>query len=410
MFGTLRGRLRHAVVVLLAALFSMSSASLASADAGSPRGKEWYLDALKMEEAWSRSKGEGMTVAVIDSGVDSSLPELRGRLLRGRSFDERAPDPHEDSHGHGTTMAALVAGTGQSGGMRGLAPESRVLPVKWEMRDGMFSPGYEKAIDYAVDQGAKIINLSFGAPIYPGPEVQRAVDRANDRGALVFSSAGNTAVKGNEKSYPSDLPGVVSVGAVGPSGKVSDFSTYGGYVSLSAPGGDVAVRCPKNAGWCTGGGTSAASALASATAALIWSANPDWTANQVLRVMIDTAGRPTEGKVPSRYVGWGVIRPKVALTREDIDPGDPDKSPLFSKYYAKKKASESPTPESGEEPDDRATGDDLAADKSPKTGATNGDTASDGSSNTPLIAAGAGAALLFGAVATTVLLRRRRTS
>jgi type VII secretion-associated serine protease mycosin len=410
MFGTpgiCRGRLRLAVVIPLAVLVGMSSPALASADEGSPRGQQWYLDALKMEEAWARSKGQDMTVAVIDSGADSSLPELRGRLLEGRSFDDRAADPHVDTHGHGTAMAALIAGTGSSGGLLGLAPKSRVLPVKLKMRKNQFSgkrqfaADYDKAINYAVDQGAKIINMSFGSAALPGPEVQEAVDRANDKGVLVFAGAGNTAMEDNRRSYPADLPGVVSVGAVQESGKVADFSTYGKSVSLSAPGGDMAVRCENNTGWCTGeGGTSAASALASATAALIWSANPDWTANQVLRVMIDTAGRPTEGKVPSRYVGWGVIRPKVALTREDVDPGDPDKSPLFSKYYAKKKASESPTPEP-EEPER-----DTAVDDQPAS--TYGDESVHGSSRGTLIAAGTGFALLIGVSAVALIVRRRR--
>ncbi|MBB1255891.1 S8 family serine peptidase [Streptomyces sp. OF3] len=414
MFGTsdlVRRGARRTAVLLLVTLVSVSGNTSASAESVSPRPHQWYLEALNMEEAWAQSKGKGVTVAVIDTGVDSSLPELRGRLLKGRSFDDHSPDPHQDSNGHGTAMAALIAGTGASGGAQGLAPEAQVLPLKAAMMGRGFWPGYEKAIDYAVEQGAKVINMSFGSAIPDGEEVQKAVDRASKKGVLLFSGSGNEAMKGNKPTYPAVLPGVVGVGAVGENGTVADFSSHGPQVSLAAPGTQMAVRCAKNKGWCRNdGGTSAASALASATAALIWSANPDWTANQVLRVMIDTAGRPTEGKVPSRYVGYGVIRPKVALTREDVDPGDPDKSPLFSKYYEKQKASESPTPEPGEAQDDKAAGDDLAADKSPKTGATDGDTASESSNGTPLIAAGAGVALLLGAVATTVLIRRRRTS
>ncbi|MBB1261448.1 S8 family serine peptidase [Streptomyces alkaliterrae] len=409
MFGlirTVRRVGRSACVALLLALLGVVAGASSASAADSPRELQWYLQALRMDEAWQVSKGEGMTVAVIDTGVDASIPELRGRLLKGRNFQDSSESPYSDDIGHGTSMAALIAGTGAGGGAQGLAPEAKVLVIKAARIADKFAD-YEEAIDYAVDQGAQIINMSFGGPLPDGESVQKAVDRANKKGVLLFAGSGNDAEEGKRVLYPAAYPGVVAVGAVGRHGQVTKFSTFGPELSLSAPGDKMALRCIENKGWCErDGGTSAASALASATAALIWSANPGWTANQVLRVMLETAGAPADGKVPSRYVGYGVIRPKVALTREDVDPGDPDKSPLFSKYYEKQNASESPAPEPDEAQDDKAAGDDLAADKSPKTGAT----ASESSNGTPLIAAGAGAALLLGAVATTVLMRRRRTS
>lgn len=385
-----------------------------SAGADSTRELQWYLEAMRTSEMWQVSEGAGVTVAVIDSGVDSTLPELRGQVLEGADFTEEPQGAHTDIPGHGTSMAALIAGTGESGGIQGLAPKAKILPVRnMELRSG-FGPwnSLAEGIEYSVEHGAKIINISQ-ATVVPDditPEVQEAVDEANRAGALIFASSGNEGDNGNNRAFPAGLPGVVAVGATGEDGKVTDFSSYGPHLSLTAPGSDMAIRCDRNTTTCESrGGTSGASALASASAALIWSAHPDWTANQVLRVLIETTSRSeaNPGDPPSKYIGYGAVRPRAVLVDGKGDPGDPDTSPLFSKYYAHKDgtAQESGALETGRDDEDGSRdqqGDDGRPAAEPDRAAEEPD-----AGHVPLLA-GAGAALLLLLGAGGYALHRRR--
>ncbi|MCK1797194.1 S8 family serine peptidase [Streptomyces sp. XM4193] len=353
---------------------------------------------MDAESMWEESKGRGITVAVIDGGVDGTLPELRGKLIKGKNLFSPSKSPYRDLGGHGTSMAALIAGSGEEGGIQGLAPESEIIPVT-------VSPGVvdlfskiPEAIDHAVKSGADIINMSFGGSNREDPAVQAAIDRANKANVLLFAGSGNEGT--NATAYPAGYAGVVAVGATGESGKVTDFSQYGAHLALAAPGDRMAMRCERNTATCLDGkGTSAATAIASASAALIWSKYPEWTANQVLRVLIDTAGKPKTGEIPSKYIGYGVVRPRIALADDSIDPGDPDKNPLFSKYYAKQEEKS----DSSEGPDDGKSGSDISEEDQK----TQGD-ASEKDSNSLLVPAIAvGAVALLGVAVVGVLLRRR---
>ncbi|MGK5628060.1 S8 family serine peptidase [Streptomyces sp. URMC 123] len=286
---------------------------------------------MQIEKAWKVSKGDGVTVAVIDSGVDASKPELRGQVLPGVDVTEAPTGAHVDTDGHGTQMAALIAGTGAEGGVQGVAPGAKILPIKdlKGNRDIGFELALHKALKAAVASDAKIISISQGATHLGLEEdgVQKLVDEANKKGKLVFASSGNDREEGNEGKYPAKLPGVVAVGAANKTGTTSKFSAYGPHVALAAPGEAIPGRCIGASGWCQGNGTSQATAITSASAALIWAAHPDWTNNQVLRVMMETAGKP-EGKVPSRYIGYGTIRPARVLLQGEGNPGPADVNPL----------------------------------------------------------------------------------
>ncbi|MDH2412141.1 S8 family serine peptidase [Streptomyces chitinivorans] len=301
--------------------------------------QQWYLDAMNASGLWKVSKGKGVTVAVVDSGV-KPIPGLEDRLLPGKSFAPKAPDPHGDVSGHGTEMAALIAGSGVGNSLRGLAPEAKILPVRTHTKAD-FVTSWDKtlvnAIRYAARSDAKVINISQGVSNLDDEtlaEMQDAIDEANERGKLIFVASGNDGRRVEKRDYPAVLPGVVPVGAVDETGTVADFSNYGPHLVLSAPGDP--------------GGTSVASAVASASAALIWAEHPDWTNHQVLRVMVETTGRSQRGEEPSMYLGHGIVRPAQVLVDGDGDPGPADVSPIFSKYYASLEASKSPSPEDGE--------------------------------------------------------------
>ncbi|MEU5899121.1 type VII secretion-associated serine protease mycosin [Streptomyces venezuelae] len=333
-------------VALSAALgFLLTSVAATPAHADSVRSRQWHLDAMRADEMWETSTGRGITVAVIDSGVDGTIADLRGQVLDGRDFSSLAGDEHTDDANHGTGTAALIAGTGARGGRAGsfgLAPDSKILPIRMSYgsersRQGAQLSGYSrdmaKAIRYAADSRAQILNISMAAANHRGfknvdtPELTAAVKYALSKGKLIFAGVGNDAAKGNPLMYPAATPGVVGVGAIDRKIKRTKESQWGPQVDMVAPGDDIWNACTGGTKVCSGSGTSASTALASASAALIWSKHPDWTNNQVLRVMINTMQGNDEGWSRDDSVGYGAVRPRVAL-KNPGDPGPADKYPL----------------------------------------------------------------------------------
>ncbi|MEU5438606.1 type VII secretion-associated serine protease mycosin [Streptomyces sp. NPDC020719] len=333
MFSSARAvRSRSALLgagVAAALACSVGTAPVALAD--DMRSKQWYLDAMDADAMWKVSTGKGITVAVIDSGVRSE-PELAGRVLEGRDFTGSG-GARKDADGHGTDMAVTISGSGADGGVKGLAPDAKILSVRVAVRDNEFGgmDRLAKGIRYAADTDARVINVSRAGDL-PGErekqELASAVDYALSKGKLVFAGSGNGGDKGNPIEYPAATPGVVAVGSIGVDGKLSKFSSTGSHLGLAAPGDKIPAHCSDGNGYCEANGTSFATAITSATAALIWSAHPDWTGNQVLRVMMETAGH--NGKVPSQYIGYGTVRPVQVLLKGNGDPGPADINPLLA--------------------------------------------------------------------------------
>ncbi|MFF5937048.1 S8 family serine peptidase [Streptomyces sp. NPDC012508] len=322
-----------------------------TAHAEDMRARQWYLDAMKADALWKVATGKGVTVAVLDSGVDSTVSELRGKVLPGRNFSDAGGGPgridHKDDDRHGTNMAIAIAGNGTNGGLKGIAPDALILPVKVGDYVNFGNAPMFKGIRYAVDNGARVINLSMGGPAdeSEAADWQAAVDYARKKNALIFAAAGNDGLE--MPQYPAAIPGVVAVGALDTKGKAAELSNYGSHLALAAPGVEIPGRCTDDKKqYCAHRGTSQATAIASGTAALIWSAHPDWTANQVLRVMMETAGHV--GKVPDKYIGYGSVRPAQVLLEGKGNPGDPDVNPLLAAQ--RQQQSQSPAPQTSPSP------------------------------------------------------------
>ncbi|MFD0372893.1 S8 family serine peptidase [Streptomyces sp. NPDC127114] len=356
------GRRTAALLGALSAVVATWTVTAPVATADDMRSRQWYLDAMKADELWKVATGKGITVAVIDTGVDSTLPELRGKVLPGRNFDTGGPGrvDDKDTDRHGTNMALAIAGSGADGGVKGIAPGATILPVKIGANTNFGWETTYKGIRYAVDNGARVINISMAglARKEVTPEWQATVDYARKKGALLFAGAGNDG--NGYPRYPASIPGVIAVGAVDTKGEVAKFSSYGPHLALAAPGVDVPGRCTKDkTKYCAGFGTSQATAIASGTAALIWSAHPDWTGNQVLRVMMETAGH--DGPVPSKYIGYGTVRPAQVLLEGKGNPGAPDVNPLLAAQGTSKAST---TPQTSPSPENTgASGSDQAKDK-----------------------------------------------
>ncbi|MFJ9035506.1 type VII secretion-associated serine protease mycosin [Streptomyces sp. NPDC102406] len=363
---------------------------------------------MKADQMWQTSTGKGVTVAVLDSGVDAKHPDLQGQVLPGKDLaPAESGDEHTDYDSHGTGMAGIIAGTGAGNGGQGaygLAPGAKVLPVR--LPDGKkaanaaesnaaFFRATAEGIRYSADHGAKVINISQGAA-GGATELTSAVDYALKHGSLIFAAVGNTGNGANQAEYPAATPGVVGVAAIDRKGRQTGESQHGSQVDLAAPGMEIIHACGGKTGYCETHGTSDATAIASASAALIWSKHPDWTNNQVLKVMLNTIGsdRSAGGK-RSDYVGFGAVRPRIALT----DPGDPgpaDKFPM-SDFPADART---PSAEASKGAGAPASDDDQGAESAAKP---------EDSNSGLWIGVGAAAVVVIGAgVAFGVARRRRR--
>ncbi|QGZ49178.1 type VII secretion-associated serine protease mycosin [Streptomyces sp. QHH-9511] len=384
------------------------------AHAETVRDRQWHLDAMKADEMWKVSKGEGVVIAVIDSGVDKSVADLRGQVLPGKDYSLLSGDENTDIDNHGTSMAALIAGTGARGaaeGSFGLAPAAKILPIRipysqerWSQKNRVKETSAQsmaKAIRYAADSKAKIISISV-AERKDGPELAEAVKYALGKNKLIFAGVGNSADEGNGVLYPAGTPGVVGVGGLNRKAAWWPESQSGPQVDLAAPAEGIIKACSGGTQLCDGDGTSNATALASASAALIWAEHPDWTNNQVLRVMLNTAGKPKSGEKRTDLIGYGAVRPRIALATPG-DPGPADVYPLPDLAAAEPKAP-SASASSGPAPAEQGKGS-----ESDRPAAAAPAAASDSSSGTGVwIALGVGAALLVGGAVAALVVRARR--
>ncbi|WP_128983811.1 type VII secretion-associated serine protease mycosin [Streptomyces roseicoloratus] len=404
---------RHGSLGAAAMALTLLGIGATPAHAESVRDMQWHLDAMQAEEMWKISKGEGVVVAVIDSGVDDTIPDLRGQVLPGKDYSHLSGDENHDIDDHGTGMAALIAATGARGpqkGSFGLAPKAKILPIRipynqerWQVKDRVnesFSQVMANAIRFAADSQAKVISISVGnSKSRIGPELEQAVRYALSKDKLVFAAVGNDGDRDNAAKYPSATPGVVGVAGLDEKAAWWAKSQTGPHVDLAAPAENIVSACSKGTQLCGGSGTSDATALASASAALIWAEHPDWTNNQVLRVMLNTAGKPQGGKERTDYIGYGAIRPRIALT----DPGDP--GPADVRPIPDLPAEPPVTAPASATPSAAPSTTDPAAAGAPAARAAAED--EDGGSGL-WIALGVAAALLLGAAVAVPVLRSRR--
>ncbi|MGW1162797.1 type VII secretion-associated serine protease mycosin [Streptomyces sp. NPDC002519] len=308
----------------------LTSAPTASADY--IRDKQWVIDVMSFEKVWSVSQGQGVTVAVVDTGVNGKHPDLSGQVLKGEEVTGKGVDPQDDTDGHGTGMASIIAGhghgAGDSAGVIGLAPKAKILPIKAAVRDDFNDEQWAKGVRYAVDHGASVINLSFGDSLAsPGSEGAKAIEYAQQHDVVVVAATGND---GEAKiSYPAKLPGVVAVTAVDKSLKIWANSNFGDGVTLAAPGANIVRADTSHSnGYAEADGTSDATAYVSATAALVRAKYPNLTAGQVINRLIKSATFLDHDvkKTPDEEYGYGIIRPYKALTMNI--PAGPKDGPL----------------------------------------------------------------------------------
>ncbi|MGF2949111.1 S8 family serine peptidase [Microbacterium alcoholitolerans] len=305
----------------------------------------YLVERLGLEDAWALSRGSGVTVAVVDSGVEAGNVHLSGALVRGHTtFGDGSAPADDDLFGHGTAIAGLIAARPVDGsGVVGIAPGAKIMPVRafesapedgQSSRDitGPSAASVSAGIRWAAEHGAQIINVSLSDDQSAG-QYRTAVDFARSRGALVIASAGNRKTADSNRPdpvhfYPGELDGALAVAGVLRDGTWDPNSSYAGaHVDIAAPG-QAMPSTYISGGDCVFNGDSASSSYATAVvsgaAALVAARFPDESPDQWAFRLKQSAMRVSPAE-RSNTVGWGEVRPAEALALVDdgMLPGPP---------------------------------------------------------------------------------------
>ncbi|WP_334489502.1 S8 family serine peptidase [Micromonospora sp. CPCC 205711] len=271
-------------------------------------GSQSYLNTVRLPQAWDLTKGStSQVIAVVDTGVDGLHPDLLGVTVDGYNAITGAAvaaGTTSDDNGHGTMVAGIAAAnTGNGTGIAGAAWTARVMPVKVLGADGRGNDStIATGITWAADHGATVVNLSLGGSA-DSSVLHDAVTYATDRGVLVVAAAGNYG--SSLPLYPAAYPEVLAVGATDSAGNLTDFSSWGDHIDVAAPGFDI-LSTSQNQTYALGDGTSFAAPIASGVAALVRTANPSWTPEQVIGQLRSTA-RDAGPRGIDPYYGYGVL-------------------------------------------------------------------------------------------------------
>ncbi|WP_229067745.1 type VII secretion-associated serine protease mycosin [Actinoplanes sp. DH11] len=286
----------------------------------SVRADQWHLQALNLNGAWTYADGAGVTVAVIDSGVDAHHPDLEGQVLPGLDLVEDG-DGERDPVGHGTTVAALIAGrSDDAAGVVGIAPKSKILPIRVLDEENRYDDALivAKGLRWAVDHGARVVNLSLGGG-GSSATLAAAIDYAFAKDVVVIACTGNASASSSSDNagvwYPAREPGVVAVAGMERDGTTLwSGSITGRETVLAAPATHlVGARGPDD--YWRVQGTSFAAPMVAGVAALIRSRWPDMPAGEVVNRLIRTADdRGAPGR--DNQFGFGLVNPTAALTSD----------------------------------------------------------------------------------------------
>ncbi|MFI5934672.1 S8 family peptidase [Actinoplanes sp. NPDC051494] len=278
------------------------------------RADQWDFATIGVTRAWEHSTGAGVIVAVIDTGVDATHPDLAGAILPGIDYLTGTTGTSSDPNGHGTHVAGTIAAlTGNDVGISAIAPDTKILPIRaLDAKGSGNMADVANGIVYAADHGADVINMSLGATTEIAA-MTNAIAYARDKGVTVVAAAGNDGEKGSPVAYPAADPGVIAVAATDTADRVASFSNRGDYIDIAAPGYQTLSTYPTdNGSYAIDSGTSMASPHVAAVAALIKAYRPAATPDQIETILEDSAVDLGATGKDTGY-GWGRVDAAAAL-------------------------------------------------------------------------------------------------
>jgi hypothetical protein len=310
---------------------------------GNTRDQEWWLAGLHVTQAWQKSEGSGITVAVLGTGVDADYPGLAGSVITGPDYTGSGRGPGSPYWGvEGTAVAGIIAAHGRGWSLVGVAPAAKILSVRvtLEFNDPLAADlaisqrlpdAVAAGVRYATDHGARIIDLpldpgtlgltSAGDPAAAGgSQAERAaIGYALSKGVVLVAPAGDDALGSGIVNYPAAYPGVIAVGAISRTGQLASFSSRRSYALLTAPGVGLIAAAPPD-GFDTISSTSTASGIVAGVAALVLSRFPHLTVAQVTQVLLESTAiaaashglPPLPARSPAG-VGYGTVDANRAL-------------------------------------------------------------------------------------------------
>lgn len=293
------------------------------------RADEYWLEDYGVREAWQTTRGEGATIAIIDTGVDGSHPDLKGAVAGGTDVSgigaENGQEPLGADPDHGTMVASVAAGRGHGAdhaeGIIGVAPEADILAVSTALgtdEAGVRSTDEQipDAVRWAVDNGADVINMSVGSPQQSWPESwDSAFAYAEEKDVLIVAAAGNRGNGLVQVGAPATIPSVLTVGGVDQDGQAGwDSSSQGISIAVAGPAEQLVGATPGD-GYASWTGTSASAPIVAGTAALIRSEHPELSADEVAyRITASARDEGEPGKDP--LYGYGVLDVDRAVTAD----------------------------------------------------------------------------------------------
>ena len=272
----------------------------------------WEISRFDIQKQWTKSQGEDIRVAVIDTGCDLDHDDIKDNILQGKNFVEKNKDPY-DKNGHGTHVAGTIAASNNNRGMVGVAPKAKIIPVKALGDNGSGNhKNIVEAIIWSADNKADFITMSLGSP-NSSFELLNAIQYANNKGSIIFCAAGNAGTD-SEIMYPAKYEESVSIGAIDENLNRTNFTCSGEELDFLAPGHNILSCVPGN-NYALMSGTSMSNPYAVGCACLLMSYHKrlgrKLSKNDIVQMFKETAIPLKQDKYKGikRYEGYGIINP-----------------------------------------------------------------------------------------------------